>query len=622
MNQMKWPTLLVVCCLCAIGSTPAQTFNKQWAYEQGHSTLREKLKASSEAWEDFLSHNQQSWPQLQAPQALSFRDEEQNLSNSETPESEVHAAINPTDTNNIIVAAMRLDAGQILSSLTFPIYYTKDFGHTWQTSQFNGVSDLPPFTLVIGGGDPVLAFDSEGAAYLSWLTFTVDISFTISIQLHWAISVDGGATWERQANAIDEGIVADLENPDSRFVDKQWMATDLSASPYHDNLYAAYVEINLADTTYNILVKTKTAGASSFGPAVDITPAAIVFSQFASIDVDRQGKVHVMFAGAEIQDQVLSLYHCYSTDGGQSFSTPVKISPLHLPCFPPGAGGACDLVGVDSARVYPCPHLRVDKSGGDYDGNLYAVWTSDGFQSELTPGVDVYFSRSENGGESWTAPVVLNDDGIPQSEQFFPSLAVNDKGLLAVSWYDRREDPNNLVAKYYMAYSKDGGQSFGTNFSVSSEGMDFSTIGSANANFGVGEYTQVLATRGYAIPVWADGRHNDGNIDIYAAFIPLEEEVTELPEISTITDAFTVGLPSPNPGKETSRIEIALREATVVSLQLFSQQGRLLRQQEYGKLPVGKHQLDIQLKGLPDGAYLLRVQIGSGFQSRRLAINR
>lgn len=622
MNQMKWAMLVGVCYVCTIGSLASQSFNKQWIYKQGQSVLQEKLKMAPETLDALLSQEPGNWPQPQSSQALSFREDENNLSGTEAPESEVHAAINPRDTNNIIVAAMQLDAGQVLSSLSFPIYYTKDFGHTWQTSGFDGVSDLPPFTLVIGGGDPVLAFDSDGTAYLSWLTFTINLNFTIGIQLQWATSTDGGATWQRQASTIDEGTVVDLEAPDSRFVDKQWMATDLSDSPYRDNLYAAYVEINLADTAYNILVKTKVAGADSFGAAVDVTPPEIVFSQFASIDVDRQGKAHVLFAGAEAQDQVLSLYHCYSTDGGQSFSEPVKISPLHLPCFPPGAGGPCDLVGVDSARVYPCPHLRVDRSGGDFDGNLYAVWTADGFQNELTTGVDVYFSRSENGGQNWSAPFVLNNDGIPASEQFFPSLAVNDKGLLAISWYDRREDPNNLMTKYYMTYSTDGGASFEQDFPVSSEGADFSSIGAANGNFGVGEYTQIVTTQGYAIPVWADGRSNDGNIEIFAAFLPLGGEVTGLPEISSITDKFAVGLPSPNPGKGVSQITIELKEATAVVLQLFGSQGRLLQQQAFGELPVGNHQLDINLEGMSQGAYLLRVQTALGIQSRRLVVTR
>lgn len=621
MNRFKWATLAGVLLLATFGSLAAQTFSKQWIYEQGLSVLQRKLKATPEELRALRQQLQQ--PRADGGPAVSFRNAENNISNTDKPESEVHAAINPRDTNNIIIAGMVLDADALLGALSFPIYYTRDFGQSWQLSQFDGVSDMGPFTLILGGGDPVLAFDTEGTAYLSWLTFTINLNFTIGIQLHWAISTDGGENWERQASYIDSGEVVSLENPDSRFVDKEWLATDISDTPYRDNLYAAYVEINLADTTYNILVKTKRAGSGDFGPAVDVTPEEIVFSQFSSIDVDRNGRVHVLFAGATAQDVALGLYHCFSEDGGQSFSTPVRISSVHLPCFPPGGGGPCDLVGVDSARVYPCPHLRVDRSGGEFDGNLYAVWTSDGFETELTPGVDIYYSRSKDGGMIWSDPIVLNNDGLPDSEQFFPSLAVNNRGVLAVSWYDRREDPHDLVTKYYMTYSTDGGATFEDDFPASAQGADFSMIGAANANFGIGEYTQILATGGYAIPVWADGRTNDGNIDLYTAFLPLNEgATTAIPEINVISGRFSLGQPTPNPAVDATQVDLSLKAASSVQARLFSQDGRLVWQKNYGTLPEGTHPLRISAAALPAGPYLLRVMTDFGFQSRKVQVRR
>ncbi len=618
MNQLKWTLLTAVLLACA-GSLGAQAFSKQWIYEQGQSVLQRKLKATPE---ELTEMRRQAQAEATENPQVSFRSAENNLSGSEEPESEVHAAVNPRDTSNIIVAAMELDASQLLGSLSFPIYYTKDFGQSWQRSQFDGVSDLPPFTFVLGGGDPVLAFDTDGTAYLSWLTFTGDISLTIGIQLHWAISTDGGATWQRQPNYIDSGTVIDMEDPQSRFVDKQWMSIDVSESPYRNNLYTAYVEINLADTTYNILVKTKEAGSDTFGEAVDVTPENLVFSQFSSIDVGSDGTVHVMYAGARAQDQVIGLYHTASQDGAQTFSEPVRISSLHLPCFPPGAGGPCDLVGVDSSRVYPCPHLRVDKSGGVYDGRLYAVWTADGFTTELTPGLDVYYSYSKDGGANWTEPIVLNNDRVPESEQFFPSLSVNENGLLAVSWYDRRDDPNNLMTKYYMTYSEDGGLTFEEDFPVSTQGADFSKIGAANGNFGVGEYTQILTTRGYAIPVWADGRTNNGNIDIFTAFLPLGESVTGLPQIGVVSGRFSLGLPSPNPAQALSQVELELQSPSAVEAQLFDAQGKLAGRRDFGNLGTGGHLLEFPLEGLPTGMYMLRVNTDFGYQSRKLTISK
>lgn len=610
----------VLWCCCTI-SAEAQTTEKAWLYEQAKALLQKKLKASPEAMAHLEYLLQESGSAPASASAIGLRNEELNLSVSEESESEIHAAINPTDTNNIIVAAMKLDASQILNSLSFPIYYSKNFGQSWQLSSYDGVSDLPAFSFVLGGGDPVLAFDNTGKAYLSWLTFTFNINLTVTISINWATSIDGGVNWVKQPNPIDAGSVIDLSNPESRFVDKQWMATDLSASPYQNNLYAAYVEINLSDTTYHILVKTKNATDNDFGNAVQVSPDNLLIVQFASIDVDSEGKVHVIFAGADSPSTPWRLFHSVSGDGGQSFSTPVEIASMHLPCYPPGFGGPCDVLGIDSARVYPCPHIAVDKSGGAYDGNLYVAWTADGFQTELTPGLDVYFSKSEDGGQSWSQPHRLNDDSAPATEQYYSSLSVNQNGVLALSWYDRREDPSNRNTKYYMTYSVDGGENFEPNFPLSTQAADFGLIGGANGNFGIGEYTQIVTTSAYAIPFWADGRDNNGNIDVFTSFVPIDGgDPVSIPEITTINPAFSVQQLSPNPTANRTQLLFKLTQPSGVRLSLWNATGQLSKSNDYGLFPAGNHAIGYDLAALPAGNYWLKIDTDFGFASRKLVL--
>jgi hypothetical protein len=51
--------------------------------------------------------------------------------------------------------------------------------------------------------------------------------------------------------------------------------------------------------------------------------------------------------------------------------------------------------------------------------------------------MDVKFVQSANGGGTWTAPVVVNDDGTG-TDQFQPSVAAGPGGAVAVAFYDRR----------------------------------------------------------------------------------------------------------------------------------------------------------------------------------------
>ena len=63
---------------------------------------------------------------------------------------------------------------------------------------------------------------------------------------------------------------------------------------------------------------------------------------------------------------------------------------------------------------------------------------------------DVYFTQSTDGGLTWSAPSLVNDDGDPSTDQFQPSVAAGPGGAVAVAFYDRREpcpsDPSIIPA--------------------------------------------------------------------------------------------------------------------------------------------------------------------------------
>jgi hypothetical protein len=556
---------------------------------------------------------------------LYTRGNEGQINVSDEPESELHAAVNPTDTNNIIVSAMKWSPGPLGADLTFPVYYTHDFGQTWNESAFTGTEGIDPFSIVAGGGDPIFAFDADGTAYLSWLLLTLNLDLSIDIRLFWATSTDGGANWELQNTYIDEGELSGLTNPTGRFVDKQWMATDLnSESDFFNNIYVAYAEINFQDTSYNILVKTKAAGANSFTN----TPLAITdgfgfpISQFTSIDVDSEGGVHVIFAAAEPVSGQLNLYHSTSTDGAISFSEPQIISPFNIPCFPPDPSGdpcADPILGIDDARVYPCPHLKIDKSGGPYDGSLYVAWTADGLTNSITEGTDIYFSHSTDGGATWSPAIILNNDTDPVTDQFFSNLTVSESGVLGLSWYDRRDDPNNVFTHYYMTYSLDGGATFVQDMACSSEASDFSQIGAGNMEFGIGEYTQIVSTPNYLIPVWADGRTNDGNIDLYIGFVPATgNENVSVQEISPITSQLSFQSLSPNPTVGIATLDFQLKETSKIELRLVDAQGKPLEQIMKGTLDAGNYGIDLNLSNYTSGIYFYVLETDFGVKTGKV----
>jgi len=531
------------------------------------------------------------------------------LSSDATAESEVHAAMNPRDTANIIVSPIRYQG----AGFTLPIYYTRDFGATWAKSDFKAVPG--PGANVVGGGDPMFAFGSDGRAYFSWISlYSNAVGDSTMWGMFWAYSDDGGQTWQRAKNdriafaGASGGLPYGLFGLPALY-DKQWMIVDRTSSSYSNTLYTAFVQLSLSQETSTIVVARKPGSAAEFLEPVAISDAAFTAVQFSSLDIDPDGGIHVTFFGSK-DKATYALWHSVSTNGGATFSTPVKISNLHIMRF--SADEAADsIIGVPHDRLYPCPHIVIDRSDSATRGNLYAVWTADGTTARGDDGLDIYFSRSVDNGTTWSDPIVVNDD--PRGKvrhQYYPSIAVNDRGAIVVTWYDRRNDPLQRNTDYRIALSTDGGATFSSSLPVTSALTDFSTVGKKNGNFGVGEYNQVLLTSNYAVPIWTDGRGNDGNLDIYAAFVPLEviplgEGTSGVERVSVVDGSLTIhGLAVDG---ETARLEFELRSRASVRVDVVDMAGRVVVSRSERSYEAGSHAIDLDLGALPSGRYVCRV---------------
>jgi len=470
-------SVLLVLILIASNSF-SQNISDQQLSKSVKWTLNEKIKNLQERVEQ-IKKNETT---IETTQVTVTNDKsgDNPISNDNSSEAEVHAAINPLDSNNIIVSPIRSST----SGMYCPVYYTKDFGTTWTKSSFHNMPSISGgYTL--GGGDPVLAYDSDGIAYISWLDLHMkNGNFdTIFWGMYWAYSNDGGVNWQTEP---DNEVVLGYIGASGTFAggilpDKQWMAFDRTSSVKRNNLYMVFFEIDAITFTGRISVYTKPADSSHFNAQLTpVSDATFDNVQFSSIDVDNQSNIHVTFFGSKTAGNY-ALWHSVSTDGGASFSTPNKISDLQIPQFSNNQQSV-SVLGIDDDRLYPSPYLAVDQN----NGNLYITWTANGITTAGNNGLDIYFSRSVDGGNTWSSPMIVNNDlpglGI---HQYYSSVTVNKSGRVCLSWYDRRGDVNNKDTHYYIAESFDNGVSFdGNNVVVTTVPTDFSTVVNANETFG------------------------------------------------------------------------------------------------------------------------------------------
>ncbi|HEY3876572.1 MAG TPA: T9SS type A sorting domain-containing protein [Candidatus Kapabacteria bacterium] len=545
---------------------------------------------------------------------LSTVDNPISQSAASEPESEVHAAINPADSANIVIGPIHLQ-----NSMALPIYYTTNFGKSWLKSTF-APAPYETSPSIIGGGDPVFAYDASGKLYMTWIDLYVGTTFdTIYSGMYWAFSTDQGISWHQPTKGyVGSGfelLTGGTLDTSSAIDDKEWIAVDRSTSAYRNSMYVAWT--HLGATNVQVMLRRKPPGVDSMLPPVAVSDKNFKRVQYTSLGIDAQGGVHVTFMGT-FDTINYGIYTAYSSDGGQTFGPTVKISNADIPGTSPDAAG--DLIfGIRPPGNYPCPHLSIDTA---VTGNLYEVWDAVGITADENQGTDIYFSRSTDNGQSWNPATIVNNDrdtDFNYTSHFYPTIAVDGKGKISVCWYDRREDPNDQIGRYYIAQSTDQGQTW-TNAPVASQPMDFSNVMNVNSNFGIGEYTQVLATPHYTIPVWSDGRDNKGQLRIYAAFLTAESARVE--QLSSVSEGLSLSDNYPNPFSTSTNISFNLVSTAHASLYVTNIAGQKIASLYNGLAPSGDHNFMFDGSTLPNGIYYLNLETEIGIVRRAMTVLR
>ena len=542
-------------------------------------------------------------------------------------ESELFAVINPNDSNNLVVGVIHFAYTSLEQPLSISIYYSDDFGNSWDKSLFDGTIDDDAYT--IGGGDPVLVYDAEGKLHLTYLLLSTTDLFTFQSKefVYHAVSKDNGKTWT--AEKYFESTLfnpVDLSGID-RFLDKQWMIADRTEGQFHGNVYMGYVDFFAGDSTnaesMNMKVDVIEPGDTSFTfDPVIVTTDSFVFVQYASVDLDKEGNFYLGFVGS-YDSLNYNFYNCVSTDGGKTFSEPRKISGLYFPGFTVGSDRS-SIVGIAN-RYFPSPYIAIDNSEDGNPNRIYATWTCPGIDTIEITGSDIYLCYSDDGGVNWTEPMIVNNDNLENSDQFYSSLEVNSKGIPILCFYDKRNDTTyNFHTDYYITYSTDlDDLDFSLQYPMTKEPSNFSKIGLKTNGFGIGEYNKIVSTATSAIPFWSDGRGNDGDVDVYMAIIPLDGEdySVGLEEIHLVSDKIGINSISPNPNKGVFSLKLDLKSTSDLSFQIFDMKGQKVYHEDWGRKNSGSYNADFNISGLVSGNYIIKINSDFGFSTRKIIID-
>lgn len=106
--------------------------------------------------------------------------------------------------------------------------------------------------------------------------------------------------------------------------------------------------------------------------------------------------------------------------------------------------------------------LAVDSSNGPFKDRIYATW-----EDRSSGRSQVKFAFSSDEGKNWSHPRVIDDDVAKQvgntingPDDIHGVVAVNQEGVVGLTWLDRRDYDDNLGWALRFRASLDGGETF------------------------------------------------------------------------------------------------------------------------------------------------------------------
>ncbi|MEO8197867.1 MAG: hypothetical protein ABI689_14215 [Thermoanaerobaculia bacterium] len=282
--------------------------------------------------------------------------------------------------------------------------------------------------------------------------------------------------------------------------DKEIMAVDNNVtSPYYGRLYVTWTDFGLDARIY---ATTSSNAGATWTPQVAISTSTSVQGSWPVVAPN--GDVYaawVAWLGAGFPNGNIEIQVARTTNGGTSWSlvTPPmtnQVNPREAAaqsfCLRPALKG--------NIRYLPSPTIAVDAAGV-----LHAVYTYDPDATGVGDTVNVYYRRSLDNGATWQTEVQVNDDATT-TDQYQPSLSVGEGNVLAIGYYSRQNDANNLLLDYYSRVSYDGGATFQPSTRLSD--VSSSVVLDPNlADCYHGDYDTQIHRPGAAQYLWSDDRN-------------------------------------------------------------------------------------------------------------------
>ncbi len=382
--------------------------------------------------------------------------------------NETNIVYNPVNPNKLI-AGSNGSGGQRHS-------FSTNGGTTWNSS-----GALPSSCC-----DPAMEWSPDGTvAYAATLgTQGGSCGGSFCNKIYW--SLNDGQTWLGPVS-VSTGSS-----------DKEFIHVDQSpSSPFLGRLYTTWHQGNVmqfARCNFN-------TGTSAL--VCDPSQSFSTEERGIGSDITTDPAGNVYYFWPTVTDNSTEIRVKVSTDGGTTFAPSVEVFNLHGDFdFP--------VPSMESRRAFIYVAAAADRSGGPFNGRVYAAFTDKHPSSPAGPGgaasanhAWVQVAYSDDQGATWQVAATPHSVAdVATVDRYHPWIDVDGVGNVHLGFYDTRNSVNRTGVDWYYVYSPDGGATW-------IEETRVSAIVSQNITNGQewGDYNGLSASVGETIAMsWTDNR--------------------------------------------------------------------------------------------------------------------